>query len=627
MHYRLTVLLTILLGLSFIAPLEQSLSSPMAAWYFILKTLVQFMTLVPCLWGIGKGLAKGVGRSRAPLSPLEQVIELLIHVFLGTLITGVWTFAAGLLSVSPLLLIPVFGLGLTGFLKYGSEFTHTLQEAAQELKEFYSSLAPTKKGVFWLFLSLCFIKFFKVFTFQAHEDAYLYHLSLAETWIGLGHTGVNTDNIASGYALGVEHFYLFLKLWLGGNSEQNALSQMIQAVVGYGGFTLSFLFLARRWLSAYEGMVMLLLFLSPLMIYFGLLPKNDAFVFAIGGFALFSLSTKRWSFFYLICCSALLVKITSALALFLVSVFWFLTMTDRKLSHFKPLILGALGTCLSFLPFGLNNYFVTENPFFPLFNDIFRSPFGPALRESLVQEMAPFQITKDQLGQSLLQLIKDLWFPLTAAGSSLLLIKPRGQTVKDPLIWIGFGLGFFLSLCLFLGPYGQVESRHFMLSLVFLVIGLTSLFFIRSRGSSWTPLLKAGFVAIAISLTHADVSLRHMLQFFRHAHPTNQIVEQKPLLAINQYLSGLNQSKRPKVLALTTSNTAYFLTKGTFWHPSFSYPVWTWDSKDWSKSQWEEMLQKHQITYVITESPAPLAALPKGAKPVYQKGPYQVFQL
>lgn len=643
MKYILLLVMICLLVLNDVLPYEQDWQGGWVPFAFCLKIVLLGLTLMSCLWGIGYGFGRLWGwlPSDSNEGPFLGAVQILAATLLGAFLVGVVTFLVGrLVGPHHALVWGVLGVGLWLFWFYFAALASGLKRVCTSLKRFWYESTLGGRFLIGLVSFCAVVRVFPIFTFQTHDDPFLYHLSLSEIWIDLGTAGVVVDNITSGYSLAVEHLYLFLKLYGGGNSEQNALAQWIQCFLGWGTFLACLLALFRHVMNSFERVVLALLFLSPNLLFFALLPKNDAFVAAIGGLAFLGLRSRKIGLFYGACFMALGTKVTAAVGLVAIGLHYLLggLRVDLR-QRLSVLTHGALLCVVPFAAFGINNYLVTGNPLFPLMNNIFKSPYGPQMMESVVGEMTPFSFSLESLMAAVGALFQDQpLIPVCLVLSTLSLIYLKAQGLKlnrgprELGSFLGFGLMHFLVILVFLGPYGPVESRHYLLALGILLPASVMLLLrlVDSRRGRQSILLVCALVGLGTS--HLDVSFREMIGFFRRDGLTKEFIARKPLMAINRHLTTISGEGRPLVLALTGTNVSYFLENKVFWHRSISYPVWGWDFSSLTPVAWREELRRHNVAYVILntdeeeEHRSFLPVLGEG-QPIYSVGTFQLYRL
>ncbi len=595
----------------FFFPLEEDLHGHWVPFYFVLKMLGCYAWTLLSLWGMGGVLSEILFKISSSQffrraqdqdsSYQDRMIRFFFNAFLGIFLVGLCTFLIGL-GIPPqrfqAIAISILGI-FFAFLQREHLFV-----LSRDVKVIFLSFLDKKSQIVLSFLTVMVVaRTFSVFDFQGHEDSYLYHLALAERWIDLGHTGIILDNITSGYSLSIEHCYLFLKLLVQGNAEQNALAQLLHGTIGFGTFVSIFYFISRKFLERMWSLVFLAFFLQPKFLAFSLLPKNDAFVLAIAPMSLWGLMSKKDGYLWgaaLLACTVKITTVVQLVSLGLVYPIFYATNKKEWYGYIKVLLFAAFLCVLGFFPFAVHNFVMTKNPVFPLLNNIFNSPFAPSSMQSIVQEMAPFSLNMESLIDSLFALLKSQFiFPL---GLSLFIVQCLRKKVQSNqlVLFISILSMFnFLLLLLCLGPYGsRIEDRHFIFPLAcFVFLALLAIYHSVKNG----PYQRRAFFAIfivALSISHFDTSVRSFFEFFQKPQLTADLFSRKSLIKMISDISSLKQ-KNVKILALTGSNTSYFLEHGIFWHKSISFPVLFWEFDHMSEDEWRYKIKENSITHLI----------------------------
>lgn len=636
-----------LLALARALPLEHETSGLGGRLLFMLKSTVAFLALAPALYGWGRGL-NALVRSclRAAGIAVERhgdpwrASSVLLQLLAGLVAAGTATFLLGTVTPpQPWHAALIVALGLSA-LTLGRPLA--LADARVAIAAVWRRLGRMERGLAALLLTLTAVRLSSVFAFQGHEDAYLYHLELAEAWLRDERTGILLSNIYSGYALAVEHYYLLLKLLVVGNAEQNALAQMSQALIGFGGFVAGLDALGRRLLAPRERLALGLSLLQPVFLAFFVLPKNDGLLAAAGVLAVAAVADGAAGAFATAAAVALAIKPTAPLGFTAIGLAMLALGLPRLPAGRRGVaaLLGmaALLMLTVWLPFGLSALARTGNPLFPLLNHLFLSPFAPTSLAQVVQEMRPLSMSAEGYLRALFKLLAAE--PLYAAAAALALAglawRGRGalrQLAGEPAFRLAaaVALSAFVVLQLAMGEFGGlVEHRHFLLVLGPLLVVAGAVLF-RVAGSWGIPAVALAAVGLAgLARSNVDVAAQRFAASLRHANLTEALFAQKPVLRLNH---GLTKEPGPlRMLALSTTNTGYFLAGGEFWHPTMTWPVWSWNVKALSTAQWRDYIASHAITHVLVESNArdaykPLLQLPldridaAGAYTVYRVSP------
>jgi hypothetical protein len=455
--------------------------------------------------------------------------------------------------------------------------------------------------------------FFNTFHFQNHEDAYLYHLALADDWIREQQVGLIYTNIFSGYAQAVEHFYLFLKILFKGSSEQNAAAQMFHAMFGWGTFVVLLLELCSTYLTRVQRLYFILVCASSHIAFFMFLPKNDGFAAAIATLAIISWLRGYTALFLSAAAVAFAVKSTTSICFISIAASAFFVETWSKkerskhvMQNFGLLMLAACAMLLLWLPFGLNNYLASGNPMFPVLNEVFKSPYAPTNLSDVVTEMRPFSLSIAGFFSSAWRLYTYQPAYLLATVAScfgvVFLGKQKFMGVLPKFSDFGvLALIYFIFLLTLLGPFMQVEPRHFMPVIgIFIVISLTTTIRILNKSTKqWVgTVIIAG---LALSTSQADVRAKNFIKYLKQQNITGPLLQEKPVIAFNHFLTHQYPNEHPNVLALSTANTSFLLAKGEFWHRTKAYPLCNLSYADIKQAEWLSYLREHNITHLIYE--------------------------
>ena len=438
-------------------------------------------------------------------------------------------------------------------------------------------------------------------------------------------TGIILTNIYSGYALAVEHFNLMPKLIFIGNAEQNTIAQLTQAAIGFGGMMVALVTVGQRlhrhgFTVAAQAAVLLVL-LKPEFFSFFTLPKNDALLAGDCLLALAALMEGELVLFIGAAAVAFVIKPTAP--------FTFLAMAGAAVSCGVPrimggrrmilitLVLAATAMVLLWLPFAIHSYSLTGSPFFPLLNQLFRSPFAPTALEDVVTEMRPLSMGLDDHIHSIWTLLKFHHFYSLAAVALGATVIPALRSTKFARVSREFisdkNVRFIFAFCAFsmitlqsgLGEFGTlVENRHYMTLIAPLAFLCGSLVVVAGRGMGLDRILLIALFLLGTAESHIDVAVRKFAETFGEKNMTEDLLRRKPLLQINDFLSAGDSSpghNRVRVIALTESNTGYFLKNGEFWHHSMTYPMWKWDLKGMQKNEWSQHFTEENVTHFIIE--------------------------
>ena len=645
-------------------PLEEAIGGNIGTLWLIAKCSLTFLSLLPMLMGWGllalvslSKLAQVItGTKASPCQVRELGLWTSSSLLLGVGVAGLLTFGVGIFwppSWATTLPVVTAGYLLTALAWRGNWLAW---RAAWPQLSAYSSkdVAGGTKRWLWFLFAIVALRCSSVYFFQGHEDAYIYHLSAAESWLQRGQTGVFVTNIYTGYALAVEHYYLLLKIVAVGNAEQNALAQISHLVCGYGTFIWAMLTLSSRWLNRREQAACVLVFMHTWLAFFMLLPKNDGYLAGATAMALIGLAEAMPFMFLAGASVAMIMKPTAGLTFAAMGVADLLTRPSLGGSqgravwtHLKVLGTGAMLMIAVWAPFGWRNAVVTGNPFFPLISEVFHTPYAPELSR-VIMEAQPFKLNPVSLIRSLARLLtSDIAIIAGIFAVVIIIAKRRSDAVLKPFMSgpatkfvLVFAATAFVILQLFCGEFGQaVESRHFLSVLgPLMILGIALLV----QAAPPSQRLKVTPVVIAlmgILFSNFDVSLRDLYRGLSNGGVTSSFMQRKPNMFLNQYVSKLIAAKspdqstasvKPRVFATTECNAEYFLSNAEFWHGKKTYPAWTWDSDKLSGPELTQKLIESNISYAITDGGSPLAlslSATAGATLVSRAGPLELWQV
>lgn len=249
---------------------------------------------------------------------------------------------------------------------------------------------------FFLFAFLFLVRAFAAALPQAHGDPLLYHLLGPRLWVQHGGFYVSPDLPNAILASSWEYLYIwpqrFFSYWNNASALANAqiFSQWSHLVLGWIGLAilLPLLFREERLEKKWNFLLALsALFISGLQWTAGL-AKNDAGIalWCLGAVWFFHKATeekKRTDYLMLAgIFSGLAIsgKVTASLNIFflILAIAMFVIISEGKKGfQFLPraLIFISIGFLASAIPLYARNYFLTSNPFYPMFNAIFPSPW------------------------------------------------------------------------------------------------------------------------------------------------------------------------------------------------------------------------------------------------------------
>ncbi|MGE3261332.1 MAG: hypothetical protein AB7K68_06105 [Bacteriovoracia bacterium] len=239
------------------------------------------------------------------------------------------------------------------------------------------------------------LRFFNAFLPIAHGDPFIYHLLGPRLWVDLGSVRMHPQLPNALLASAWEYFYLWPQLLFARSGEIHGLvaaqifSQWIHLLWGWIGIPLvaDALFFPRGGRARDRFLVFLsLLFVTSLQ-WTGGLSKNDCGVafWALGAFLFWvrafdhreESDWKNYVFAGIFFGLAIAAKLNAAIFLapaFAIS-FLFFVARGGYLAKALGLYLSAMVSLLTASAFFLRNFYLTKNPFFPMFQNRFPSPW------------------------------------------------------------------------------------------------------------------------------------------------------------------------------------------------------------------------------------------------------------
>lgn len=597
-------------------PLDQSWSFTGASSFFAIKITLIFISIFSSLWATGFLVLKPIKKYFLHHDVLALELDSFwsrSFSFVSASFLGVWfvsqiVFLWGLYFVPSYviyLLVPLL-IMLTLILhrRLVDEFLLFFRDVTSWVKSLGKEHWASYFVVVCVFLLFVF-KLSLLFDFQDHGDAYLYHLSLSEVWEYLGVTGVVKENITSGYAWSVEHFNYFLKMLVFGNAEQNALAQMMHFTFGLLLFFISMVYLFR--LKPIAIAILAVLLLQTNFSFFAMLPKNDGYLLGALGVALVGAVKKdKLFYFFLGAFLASSIKITASIGLVtigLLFVFIRYTEGEKIIPSLAIVTAAAFLSIFSISTYLSHNYNITQNPFFPLFNNVFQAEWGPKTFKSLVTEMHFFDVSLSEFFLSLKSLCQRYLFLLFS------LVVITWAFIKDDsskeifrrsrltFFVVGLALFSFILTALFLGAYRvHVEDRHYYFPVALL---LASAVCFLDKYKVWARGSGIVLIIVAFSQSGFDTAMVHFKDYLIKPQLTQDLMKRHSSLAVNRYLS--NTYKDYKVLALSSANRSYFSENGIWLHETISYPINQWNLQKLDSDDVLELIEKEGITHIIVD--------------------------
>ncbi|RZA05683.1 MAG: phospholipid carrier-dependent glycosyltransferase, partial [Proteobacteria bacterium] len=350
-----------------------------------------------------------------------------------------------------------------------------------------------------IFTLAAFIRLYAGFLPEGHGDPLYYHLLGPRLWVEAGKISVNNDLPSAVLAGAWEYLYVWPQvLWRNGGIQgliaAQIFSQWLHLVFGWLGCSFVIYKMARL-LKAEEStakfMALAALFASSVQ-WTGGLAKNDL------GIAFFALSSiylmLAWARENQLRCATLaspaflggLAVGGKVNALFVMAPFGIIFALSifnggsagriKGLGCAKVFLALASGVVLGAIPFFLRNYYLTANPFYPLFGAYFPSEVMSQSWLDFVSMLNPNGET-DRLAialRRLRELSKEN--PMMWGWLLLLALPSRRFRVAIKPFWIPIATAALSFILFALAFVGHIELRHLGAGLV-LLSALGALFF------------------------------------------------------------------------------------------------------------------------------------------------------
>lgn len=421
--------------------------------------------------------------------------------------------------------------------------------------------------------TLAALRFSDGMILQSHGDQYLYHLSIGRDWTELGTPSVISSNITSGFSWSVELVYAYFRQWVGGDTTLILWSQQFHAALSFfGTLTLCYVIM-RAHLTRIWAVLLLVVFMGPRLNQMVFFAKNDGIAFLLCFLALYWSMKKRWSDLFLLAPALLTAKITAAISLVAVGLAsiaraWCADgiVVARKTAGVWLAV--AVLACVGIAPFLISNELQTGNPLFPIMNHVFKSPLAPATAKSLVQEMAPFQLTWTGYWVGWMNFIRDqpitiFLFVALAALFWRQRRRPLTDTALDALFFLGTA---FLAMTLLqygLQQYGvRVEQRHFKLVQYSIILAAAHCIAALPKRRLRSALL-AGICLFGLFVSNAEVLVRNAWRMARIDDVKEHLMNRRPVFALLEEVSqSPDLCDRCEVLGAGFFIEPYFLKRG-----------------------------------------------------------------
>ena len=603
-------------------PIEQSLVGWYNPLFVLIKMTIAVAALLVPVAGLGALLVDPLARwRRTGANGVEHALGASASLLLGVVLAGLVTFLLGQ-AIRP---GPTLGFTVLGLAYAASWHSYRpngfLTESIMGAREGWRTVRPTWtrfEQVAWGIVAVAtLVKLVPAFMYQQHGDPYSYTVSATDRWLRLGRTGLDLRDIHTGYALGCEHFYLFLKLILGGHTEQYVGGTLFSVIAGFGTFVTGMLALARRFAPRAALPLVAAFALQSPFTYIAWQPRNDA---TLAGFALLAvagLALELEGLFLAAAAGVFIVKAPGAITFVALGLTTFVLgkkflAPSRLKRTFTTLAGGAALMVLVWCPFAVYNYLTTGNPLFPLANELFRSPFAPTQFGDVIDDMAPFTVT---LLGSLRGLGRMLGtHPVYVLGILTLVATPflaRGRRpavaawLKDPAFAV---VVVFVVIDAYLVQLATREytpdfaSRHVLA--VFgplVVLALAAITWVVS-GTRAERVVMPLLLLLCLADSRLEVSVQEIFRFVTTPNQTASIQERQPILKLTAFLDRYvreHDLKDQRVVSVA-NNLSYFLTAAEFWHETKTYPMWSWPIGKMTTEEWGKAFTAHQVGFVIT---------------------------
>lgn len=335
-------------------------------WAGIFPLLLAFVGFSAGIWGWGRFLAQRWG------------FPSLAEAFLfSTLVGTLFPFALGHLAW-----LNSFGYWLAFvFLALGIFLTPP------------NISAPARSWFSILFGLVVAFRFFNAYLPNSHGDPFIYHLLAPQLWVAQGAVRLAPELPNALLASAWEYFYIWPQLFFGRASDTHGLvlaqlfCQWMHLLWGWIGIPVvldQILFPAGANRQHRRVVFLSLLFISSLQWTAGL-AKNDCGIalWSLGAFYFWNRALQENAKKYFLWAGvfaglAVAGKLNAAIFLvpsLFVSLLFSLAREPRMVPKLTGAVLGGTVALLSAGVFFLRNYLETKNPFFPMFQTVFPSPW------------------------------------------------------------------------------------------------------------------------------------------------------------------------------------------------------------------------------------------------------------
>lgn len=550
-HWLITPLFLVpLLLMTF---LNNSVSSLVNTWFGFPILFYFFLTFVIGLLGWGSLLERKLGGGWA----------------------GTFLYASGLGIVIPFL------LGSVGLLGYSLRFLPLAILAVgiylfAQLRQSERLFQFQRSWCFGIIGFVFFLRALAAFLPQAHGDPLLYHLLGPRLWVLEGSAKVYPDlpnAILSSYW---EYLYVWAQwFWMQEEGVQGMVasqifSQWTHLFFGWFGIALFMERFSRRFFQ--EDLLRLLVILASLFVanihWTAGLAKNDAGMafFALGAWWLFQEGMKSQARAHFLASGifagiAVGGKINSLVFL---GPFIGLSFLFFSRENFRKAISGLSFFCAAFLvgllPVLIRNWLQTSNPFYPMFSNVFPSPWISLSWMEFFSQVEPSQATGRmgvvlyRLGQAAKESITNFGWLLLPAFFFVASLRAK---LKDYSLWLGSSALVFVIFCFAFG--GEVEFRYLGATLV--VLSVSGLILILTLIQSLVHSEKgkvALYWILLVALLGASKLPTHLLWKFPKMSPGEAHLKTHTAGDSKEWLRA--QMNDRQLVVLVADNEAYYLS-------------------------------------------------------------------
>lgn len=538
---------------------------------------------------------------REPQTPDTLSVPTILS--LGFVASGLCFFGMGLFTcLSKPIALLIYGVGFLLFFLFQLHQICLIWFLKQKksIQVFFRTLVPWKKTTLFVVIIFAAAKSLALMRLGQHGDAYIYNVGLSDLWLRECRVGFQPTNIYSGYAYTIEHAYHGIRALVGDPVIHIYISQIAHAILGLTLIACSVLRLSR--FSFWGALALTFIMMDATWTYIGFTAKNDLFA---AGFSALALSTvfqrNKFNEFALAIAVIFAIKPNFFPVLMVAASAWFL-LQDKKLStrSLLGLIFLVLLSVISWLPFGINNAFLTSNPLIPLGSELFSSSFTPL--QIPIGEYRPFS-------GSIIDYLKGLIRFFTRDGStayySLLAfgyVAWRRQRQGYILLSMAIVLCFLTQLIT--RPFEIDHAlRHYFASYFLLIAIAYQMLLQLFEKFSKRPLLCFVVLLTPIAaVSNWDRYIKDVIDVVKAPSAKEDLFQRKTMLgaldALSTHLDRTHLSHTVRLISFSNNLTA-FSPRIEILTPGMSYPFYNWTQEMWDNENLIRNLKQMNIHYVM----------------------------